>query len=83
VIIWDKGSYKLIEGDWGHGKLVFELKGQTLQGQFVLARMKGRKDWLLIKARDVHALEDWNIRPLLTDSLRKRLKLRIPPCAAH
>lgn len=83
VIIWDKGSYKLIEGDWSHGKLVFELKGQKLQGRFVLARLKGRDDWLLIKARDVHALDDWNTRPLLTDSLRKRLKVRIPPCAAH
>lgn len=83
VLIWDKGSYKLLEGDWSQGKLVFELKGQKLRGRFVLTRMRGRNDWLLIKARDAHAVEEWDTQPLLTDSLRKKLKVRVPPCEAH
>lgn len=83
VLIWDKGSYKLLEGDWSQGKLVFELKGQKLRGRFVLTRMRGPNDWLLIKARDAHAVEEWDTQPLLTDSLRKKLKVRVPPCEAH
>jgi bifunctional non-homologous end joining protein LigD len=83
VLIWDKGSYKLLEGDGSQGKLVFDLKGQKLQGRFVLTRMRGRNDWLLIKARDAHAVEEWDTQPLLTDSLRKKLKVRVPPCEAH
>jgi bifunctional non-homologous end joining protein LigD len=83
VVIWDKGSYKLLEGDWSQGKLVFDLKGQRLRGRFVLTRMRGRNGWLLIKTRDAHAVEEWDTQPLLTDSLRKKLKVRVPPCEAH
>lgn len=83
VLVWDKGSYKLLEGDWTEGKLVFELKGHKLQGRFVLTKMKGRKDWLLIKARDSRAVENWKTRPPLTASIRKKLKVQIPPCEAH
>jgi ATP-dependent DNA ligase len=83
VVIWDKGNFRLLEGDWSHGKLVFELKGRKLQGRFVLTRMKGRNDWLLIKARDAYAIDEWETRPVLTDSLRKKLKVRIPPCETH
>jgi bifunctional non-homologous end joining protein LigD len=63
VIIWDKGTYRLIEGDLSEGKLVFELNGGNSKGRFALARMKGRDDWLVIKARVSEAVEDWQTRP--------------------
>jgi bifunctional non-homologous end joining protein LigD len=51
VIIWDKGAYRLIEGD--------------------------------LCERDSEAVEDWQTRPILTKTLRNKLKVQIPPCAAH
>jgi bifunctional non-homologous end joining protein LigD len=56
VIIWDKGTYRLIEGDLSDGKLTLDLKGNKLRGRFTLVRMKGRDDWLLIKGRDAYTL---------------------------
>lgn len=48
VIIWDKGSYKLIKGDIGLGRIEFLLEGKKLKGLFVLVRMKGKeKEWVL------------------------------------
>ena len=83
VIIWDKGTYRLIEGDLSEGKLVFELRGEKLKGRFALARMKGRDDWLLIKGRDSQAVNDWQTRPILTNALRSKLNVQIPPCEMH
>ena len=83
VIIWDEGTCRVIEGDLTEGKLVFDLRGEKLKGRFVLAKMKGRDDWLLIKSRDEHAVEEWQTRPILTNALRNKLKVQIPPCAVH
>ena len=53
VKIWDKGKYKLI--DKKPGKLVFELNGKKLKGEYVLLklkpnpRFKGKDNWLLFK----------------------------------
>lgn len=52
VSIWDKGTYKLIRGDIGSGRLELILQGKRLNGTFVLVKMKGReKEWLLMKKR--------------------------------
>ncbi|HVA33229.1 MAG TPA: non-homologous end-joining DNA ligase, partial [Candidatus Baltobacteraceae bacterium] len=65
VIVWDRGTYALAEGDdpaeeIGAGKIKFVLHGKKLQGEFTLVRIKGREGehgdpWLLIKDRDEHA----------------------------
>ncbi len=52
VRIWDKGEYQLKV--WERDKIEFLLKGEKLNGRYVLARFKkaGEKQWLLLKARD-------------------------------
>ncbi|MGA8534898.1 MAG: non-homologous end-joining DNA ligase [Candidatus Tumulicola sp.] len=65
VIVWDKGTYTLVEGDdpaaeIAGGKIKFVLNGTKLRGEFTLVRIKGREGehgdpWLLIKDRDEHA----------------------------
>ena len=60
VELWDRGSWQP-EGDphlgLEKGDLKFTLKGEKLQGSWVLVRMKGRpgrddrENWLLIKRR--------------------------------
>ncbi|MCP8304369.1 MAG: 3'-phosphoesterase [archaeon] len=47
VEIWDKGQYVLKERD--EKKLVFEIKGIKLRGDYCLVRLKGRKNWLFFK----------------------------------
>jgi DNA ligase D-like protein (predicted 3'-phosphoesterase) len=64
VIVWDRGTYE--QGGrvaWpealARGHAVFVLRGQKLRGGFVLQRTgRGgdRKQWLLVKRRDEHAL---------------------------
>lgn len=60
VVIWDKGTYNLLNGSIASGRIEILLEGGKLKGGFVLTRMKsasGRKDkeWLLIKKRDKYA----------------------------
>lgn len=52
VELWDKGAYRLISGSVRGGELVVALRGKKLKGQFVLVRMRGPKNWLLIKKRE-------------------------------
>ena len=49
VEIWDNGQYFLIERD--EGKLVFEINGEKLRGEYCLVRFKGRKNWLFFKKK--------------------------------
>lgn len=56
VEIWDSGTYRLLKGSLRGGELVFSLRGKKLRGEFALVRMKGGKNWLLIKRRDAQAL---------------------------
>jgi bifunctional non-homologous end joining protein LigD len=56
VIVWDRGRWKPL-GDplegLARGKLLFELHGFKLRGQWTLVKLKkGQNDWLLIKERD-------------------------------
>jgi bifunctional non-homologous end joining protein LigD len=64
VMIWDRGTWEPIgDPDEGlaKGDLKFRLHGDRLNGDFVLVRMKprkedrGRQNWLLIKKRDDYA----------------------------
>jgi DNA ligase D-like protein (predicted 3'-phosphoesterase) len=49
VEIWDKGEYILKEKD--EGKLVFEIRGNKLKGNYCLVRFKGEKNWLFFKKK--------------------------------
>jgi len=52
VKIWDKGLYESIA--WGENKIEFIIKGEKLEGRYVLVKFKkaGEKNWLLFKADD-------------------------------
>ena len=62
VIVWDNGTYQLVEGDdpateIGAGKIKFVLSGKKLKGEWTLVKIRGRGDdsgdpWLLIKDHD-------------------------------
>jgi bifunctional non-homologous end joining protein LigD len=59
VIVWDRGRWSPI-GDphagLESGKLLFELHGLKLRGQWTLVKLKkSQNDWLLIKERDAYA----------------------------
>ncbi len=70
VIVWDEGTYRLLEGDdvtaqIAKGSVKFEMFGHKLHGGFALVRIKGRNGednaWLLIKERDDAVDPDWKI----------------------
>jgi DNA ligase D-like protein (predicted polymerase)/DNA ligase D-like protein (predicted 3'-phosphoesterase) len=71
VIIWDTGTYELVEGNdplaqLEAGKLNFELQGEQLTGRFSLIRMQQReKQWLLMKSKDEYAEQGWELEPRL------------------
>jgi bifunctional non-homologous end joining protein LigD len=54
VMVWDIGTYELMDGDYAKGKLHFFLNGKKLKGEWVLVkgRNQDRRDnaWFLIKA---------------------------------
>ncbi|MEM5871508.1 MAG: DNA polymerase ligase N-terminal domain-containing protein [Candidatus Aenigmatarchaeota archaeon] len=51
VKIWDKGIYELLEKT--EAKIVFNLKGKKLNGEYCLLRFKkaGRNQWLFFKVK--------------------------------
>ncbi|MGP6158234.1 MAG: non-homologous end-joining DNA ligase, partial [Vulcanimicrobiaceae bacterium] len=71
VIVWDRGTYRLLEGtstteQIAKGALKFELSGEKLHGGFALVHIKKPRDgeanaWLLIKERDPGADPNWKI----------------------
>ena len=70
VIVWDEGTYRLIEGtdptaQIASGSLKFEMRGKKLHGAFALVRIKGRDGeenaWLLVKERDDAVDPTWRI----------------------
>ena len=90
VVVWDKGDFVPIDTDdpkaaLAKGRLSFELRGKKLQGNFALAQMKGipnstGKEWLLMKKKDAHAREGYEIETEMTPSRLKKLKEQVPPC---
>jgi len=49
VKIWDKGKWQMLDGSWEHGSMKFNLAGKKLQGEYVLVRLKDKKNWLVYK----------------------------------
>ena len=65
MICWDRGDIRYLEtsAEQGtlDGKIDFVLAGYKLRGRFALVRLKKSdtgKDWLLIKKKDAHAVDD-------------------------
>lgn len=73
VDIWDEGTYtvdpdhaktknekaelrKMLE----KGQLKFVMNGTHLKGSFALVRLRDEKNWLLIKHRDKHAVDEYD-----------------------
>ena len=50
VEIWDSGTYKLI--DRKEDKLIVDIDGDKLKGNYVLVRFKGEKHWLFFKKKE-------------------------------
>jgi len=52
VMVWDIGTYELLEGDYSKGNLRFRLDGAKLKGEWRLLRwaQKEKRAWLLIKS---------------------------------
>ena len=87
VVIWDTGTYCLLEADdpvqaFESGKIVMELHGKTLKGGFTLVKMKGRgeKNWLLIKKKDEYSQAKWILQKALTEEKKSNLRARKPLC---
>jgi len=83
VVIWDEGEFEPVEVTGQ--KISFVLRGTRLRGGFTLSKLKPRgkspaRDWLLIKKRDEHGRDDWQVDLALTDEKRRSLEDRVPPC---
>jgi len=78
VVIWDRGEFEIVEGSFDKKKLVINLRGGLLKGQFSLFALKGKeKEWLLVKGSDEFADKDFKLKTLLDT---KKLEPRVPPC---
>ena len=59
------GSYEMMAGSIGTGRLELVFKGKKLKGVFVLARMSGKeKEWLLIKKNDAYADREFRMKTI-------------------
>ena len=71
-MIWDAGTYKLLDGDdaekqFEKGKLKLQLSGKKLQGIFNLFRLGEREQWLMVKGKDEFAESNWSLKLLKPD----------------
>ncbi|MGD8565603.1 MAG: DNA polymerase ligase N-terminal domain-containing protein [Candidatus Bathyarchaeota archaeon] len=49
VEIWDKGEFTMKNKE--QNKLIFEIKGEKLKGDYCLIRFKGKNNWLFFKKK--------------------------------
>lgn len=49
VTIYDKGKWQALEGNLARGSLKFSLAGKKLKGEYILVRLKDKKNWLIYK----------------------------------
>ena len=51
VMVWDIGTYQVVDGNYDKGKLQISLAGKKLKGEWTLvkAASQGEKNWLIIK----------------------------------
>lgn len=91
VVIWDRGTYELLEGSdpvaqLKGGSLKFHLHGKRLSGAFAMIKLKGPratgKEWLLLKKADQDADPSFALESALTQAKRRQLKELVPPCDA-
>jgi bifunctional non-homologous end joining protein LigD len=71
VIVWDRGWWRAVEDpDEGYekGKLLFQLGGYKLRGEWTLVRTRAAKEWLLLKHRDAFA-DPGSTRPFAPTSV--------------
>jgi bifunctional non-homologous end joining protein LigD len=81
VMVWDTGTWEPLGDEHAmlnKGDLKFQLNGEKLKGEFVLAKMRSRRpgskgtEWLLIKKKDDAMKPDFNIDKLDYSVLTKR-----------
>ena len=93
VIVWDWGTWELVEGDdplaaIAAGDLHLALDGDKLRGRFALVRRGrdrgAREQWLLIKKRDDDAVDGWDPEdhPRSVKSGRTNDEVRDAPAAS-
>ncbi len=86
VIIWDTGTWELIEGkdpakELRAGKLAFRLNGRKMFGEWALVKIAGREkssrgnEWLLIKHRDEFANTEVDVTEVAPNSVVSNLSL--------
>lgn len=89
VVIWDRGTYDMLEGSdplaqLKAGALKLAMHGQRLRGAFALIQLKGPratgKEWLLMKKADADADPTFRLTTVLTPAKRRQLTEIIPPC---
>ncbi|MBU0722341.1 3'-phosphoesterase [Patescibacteria group bacterium] len=51
VEIWDKGKWQMESGSLEDGSMKFKLIGKKLKGEYVLVRLKNKKNWLIYKTK--------------------------------
>ncbi len=67
VMLWDRGTWEPVKGDYRKGRLKFQLHGERLKGVWNLVRIDGDdKSWLLIKSRDEEARDEGDVLELET-----------------
>ncbi|MFH1233337.1 MAG: DNA polymerase ligase N-terminal domain-containing protein [Patescibacteria group bacterium] len=49
VEIWDKGKWQIKSGSLESGNLKFNLAGEKLRGEYVLVKLKDKKNWIVYK----------------------------------
>jgi len=76
VRIWDVGDYETAADpvkQFESGKIVLSFFGAKLRGEFSLVRMRDNEEnWLLIKSRDGHADDGWQIETVLPVRTEKK-----------
>lgn len=88
MIVWDRGVWVAIEDPHEgleKGKLLFELRGHKLHGNWTLVKTKqSEKSWLLIKERDGHMDPDGSTEDYPDDSIYSGLTVDdFPHADAH
>jgi bifunctional non-homologous end joining protein LigD len=95
VQVWDKGLYMPINKDHEkisekealqnlkNGELKFLLKGDKLEGEFVLVRFKDDKNWLLIKHKDEYAVNKKYDSEKFADPVKKKVTRKKLPVKSN
>lgn len=80
VAIWDKGAYECDDppAQLEKGKIVFTIYGEKLKGEFHMFKMSNEeKNWLIVKADDEYADENWEIKTVLKKMKRREAREKL------